>query len=177
MDRKTEIKSQPWWVIFLIIPILISCTAFTPLTSIRTVSNTSVASLGGVSKSLRKVFRFIRKKRSKKNMPVRKEVRFIEKKPSKKNMRVLIERIIDTIASMPGYVIPDSDNPLHGTFSQPIKFDITNQKTQEHRVFKLDHPTLDWHPETSTWELDSKSKARLMEIIREQKSNDSPENS
>ena len=60
-----------------------------------------------------------------------------------------------------GYVILDQDNPLHGTFSKTIKFDITDPRTQEHRVVELNPATFDWHPETSTWQLDSKSKEEL----------------
>lgn len=133
METTTKRKSQPWWVIFLIIPILVSC-----------------------------------------NSPILWNVAvYVGDVLINKYAGPTIEKVIDTLLKkiFPGTgtipemrVIPDPDNPLHAHSSKTIKFDITDPRTQEHRVIELNPATFDWHPEASKWELDSKSK-RILEKL------------
>ena len=69
-----------------------------------------------------------------------------------------IEQVVDNLvdqmfhADSPGYVIPDRDDPLQGTYSKKMKFTTTNPGGQR-KSFEINQPRMVKNSTSSTWTL------------------------
>lgn len=121
MQMTAKRRSQPWWMILLLTPILVSCIAV-PV-AFWEVSLYVGASIVGTATG-----------------------QFVEQVVDN-----LVERTFDK--SSPGYVIPDPENPLHGTYSKKMKFTITDLAGKS-KSFEINKPRMYRNSETSKkWEL------------------------
>ena len=112
-------RVQPWWMIFLLIPMLVSC-------AVPIVIWEVVLYLGA-------------------NLIYTGTGQFIEQ---------VVDNLVDKLfhADSPGYVMPDPENLLQGTYSKKMKFTAINPAGQR-KSFEINQPRMVKDSVSSTWRL------------------------
>ncbi|MEM9888650.1 MAG: hypothetical protein AAF849_22325 [Bacteroidota bacterium] len=147
METTTKRKSQPWWVIFLIIPILVSCTSPIAWSVSAYIGKILIKTYAGpvIELAVDTVITEIE------NIIQIWENSHPPDSPNTEN------------DNSPGHVIEDKNNPLCGTYSTKMKFAF-NDSTGELTVVELDKPRMCRDSKTSRWKLDPKLRESLKQI-------------